>query len=255
MLSSPSVHASNNGTSLAQVIQRELLSHTPSLRGLVDAVVVAAAHDVTVLLNGETGTGKTHLAHLVHGHSARKDHPLLVVPCGALSPALIESELFGHVKGAFTGADRAKVGKFEAAGQGTVLLDEIDTLGLEQQAKLLRVIETGAYEPVGSNTTKQCAARIIVASNWDLEAAMRAGKFRQDLYYRINVLAIYLPPLRERVQDIGTLVRAMASPLRSQVRQGDVRRQPKGAGSAGGIPLAGKHPAIGKRGAADDAGR
>jgi two-component system, NtrC family, response regulator HydG len=197
--------------SLNGVFRREVLSQTPSLEGLVEALAVAASHEVTVLLNGETGTGKTHLAHLIHFHSSRKDHPLLVVPCGALSQGLIESELFGHSKGAFTGADRDKVGKFEAAGRGTLLLDEIDTLGLEQQAKLLRVIETGAYEPVGSNTTRTCQARVIAASNWDLEAAMLEGKFRQDLYYRLNVLAFYLPPLRERVQDIGPLARGMAA--------------------------------------------
>jgi two-component system, NtrC family, response regulator HydG len=206
-----SYNVDTNKTSFAQVIGRELLCQTPSLEGLVEALAVAAAHDVTVLLSGETGTGKTHLARLIHDHSSRKDHPLLVVPCGALSPGLIESEMFGHAKGAFTGADRAKVGKFEAAGKGTILLDEIDALGLEQQAKLLRVIETGAFETVGSNTTKQCAARIIVASNWDLEAAMLAGKFRQDLYYRINVLAFYLPPLRDRVRDIGPLARGLAA--------------------------------------------
>jgi two-component system, NtrC family, response regulator HydG len=199
------------GCSFTEVMRREVLRHTPSLEGLAEAVAVAAAHDVTVLLNGETGTGKTYLARFIHDHSSRKDHPLLVVPCGALSPGLIESELFGHAKGAFTGADRAKVGKFEAAGKGTLLLDEIDTLGLEQQAKLLRVIETGAYEPVGSNTTKTCQARIIAASNWDLEAAMLEGKFRQDLYYRLNVLAFYLPPLRERVRDIAPLACGLAA--------------------------------------------
>src|SRR5262249_51806742 len=136
---------------------------------------------------------------------------LMVIPCGALAANLIESEFFGHVKGAFTGADRPKVGKFEAVGGGTLLLDEIDALGLEQQAKLLRVIETGAYEPVGSNETKRCRARIIAASNWDLEQAVAAGTFRQDLYYRLNVLSFYLPPLRERVEDVRALARSMVA--------------------------------------------
>jgi transcriptional regulator with PAS, ATPase and Fis domain len=188
---------------------QQLLAQTPSLVPLAERLALAAAHEVTVLLTGETGTGKTHLARLIHEHSPRREHRLLVIPCGALASNLIESELFGHAKGAFTGADKPKVGKFEAAGAGTILLDEIDALGLEQQAKLLRVIETGEYEPVGSNEVKLCRARIIAASNWDLEGAAAEGRFRQDLYYRLNVLSFYLPPLRERVQDIAPLSRAM----------------------------------------------
>lgn len=192
---------------------------TPSLEALVESVTIAASHDVTVLITGETGTGKTRLARLIHEHSPRKNQPLMVVPCGALSSSLIESELFGHARGAFTGANQAKVGKFEAVGEGTLLLDEIDTLGLEQQAKLLRVIETGAYEPVGSNTTLQCRGRIIAASNWDLEEAVEQGKFRQDLYYRLNVLALYLPPLRERVQDIGPLARGIMARFSAKLQK------------------------------------
>ena len=200
-------------------LAQELLSYTPSLLPWVDRLERAAEYDVTVLLTGETGTGKTHLARLIHSHSPRRQHRLLVVPCGALSASLIESELFGYARGAFTGADRLKVGKFEAAGEGTILLDEIDALGLEQQAKLLRVIETGEYEPVGSNETKHCQARIIVASNWDLEDAVNRGKFRQDLYYRLNVMSFHLPPLRERVQDIAPLVRGMAAKFNTKFRK------------------------------------
>src|SRR5262249_45438827 len=128
-----------------------------------------------------------------------------------LAANLVESEFFGHAKGAFTGADRPKVGKFEAAGNGTLLLDEIDALGLDQQSNLLRVIETGEYEPVGSNETQYCTARIIVASNWNLDEEVERGKFRRDLYYRLNVMSFHLPPLRERRQDIGPLVRGMAA--------------------------------------------
>jgi DNA-binding NtrC family response regulator len=202
-----------------QIVSRRLLRQTPTLFPLVDRIGIAASHDVTVLLTGETGTGKTHLARLMHECSPRKKEPFLTVPCGAQPANLIESAFFGHVRGAFTGADRAKVGKFEAAGHGTILLDEIDTLGLEQQAGLLRVIESGEYEPVGSNETKLCHARIIVASNWDLDEAVRSGKFREDLFYRLNVMSFHLPPLRERPKDIEPLVRGMAARFNTKFRK------------------------------------
>jgi DNA-binding NtrC family response regulator len=187
------------------------LLQTPSLMPLADRLTLAAAADVTLLLTGETGTGKTHLARLIHEHSPRRGQRLHVVTCGALSPGVVMSELFGHVKGAFTGADRTRVGKFEAAGSGTLLLDEIDALSLEAQAALLRVFETGEFEPLGSNDTQLCRARIIVASNWDLEEAVAQGKFREDLYYRLNVLPLHLPPLRERLEDIEALARGMVA--------------------------------------------
>ncbi|HYV36463.1 MAG TPA: sigma 54-interacting transcriptional regulator [Gemmataceae bacterium] len=197
--------------SLEELMTRKLLAQTPSLLPLVERIALAANHDVTVLLNGETGTGKTFLARLIHDHSPRKQHKFLAIPCGAISANLVESEFFGHAKGAFTGADRVKVGKFAAVGDGTLLLDEIDTLGLEQQTTLLRVIETGEFEAVGSIETQKCTARLIVASNINLEDAAERGKFRPDLYFRLNVMSFHLPPLRERVQDIAPLARAMAA--------------------------------------------
>ncbi|MBL8864469.1 MAG: sigma 54-interacting transcriptional regulator [Gemmataceae bacterium] len=196
---------------VAERIRRKLGEWTPSLEPLVEQLQIAAAHDVTVLIQGETGTGKTHLARLIHDCSDRRAERCLVVACGALSGNLIASEFFGHVKGAFTGADSHKVGKFAAAGRGTLLLDEIDTLGLDHQANLLRVIETGEYEPVGGNETHHCHARIIAATNWNLADAVERGTFRRDLYYRLHVIAFHLPPLRERTRDIAPLVRGMVA--------------------------------------------
>jgi DNA-binding NtrC family response regulator len=204
---------------LQDVIARRLLVQTPSLLPLVERIALAAQHDVTVLLTGETGTGKTYLARLLHDCSPRAKQPFLTVPCGAIPANLLESAFFGHVKGAFTGATERKIGKFEAAGEGSLLLDEIDTLALEQQAGLLRVIETGEFELVGSNETRRCNARIIVASNWDLEEAVRQNMFRQDLYYRLNVMSFHLPSLRERVQDIAPLARAMAARLNTRFKK------------------------------------
>ena len=188
-------------------IRRSLATQTPSLMPLARRLALAALHDVTVLLTGETGTGKTYLAQLLHDWSPRRGHRLLVVPCGALAPSLMESEMFGHVKGAFTGADRPKEGKLAAAGQGSLLLDEIDALPMPQQARLLRVIETGEYEPVGGNETRACAARVIAASSGNLQEAVAQGHFREDLYYRLDVMAFHLPPLRHRLSDIAPLAR------------------------------------------------
>jgi two-component system response regulator HydG len=195
---------------LEDTLSRRLLALTPSLLPLADHIALGASHDVTVLINGETGTGKTYLAKLMHDYSPRRQHRFMAIPCGAISTNLIESEFFGHAKGAFTGADRTKIGKFAAVGEGTLLLDEIDTLALEQQATLLRVIESGEFEPVGSTETQRCQARLVVASNIDLEKAVALGKFRADLYFRLNVMSFHLPPLRERISDIEPLARGMA---------------------------------------------
>jgi DNA-binding NtrC family response regulator len=189
---------------------RSLVTFTPAMFEMIDELKVAARHSVTVLLIGETGCGKTFLARLIHELSDRRDERFCTVACGALPPDLIESELFGYVKGAFTGADRDREGKFAAAGRGTLLLDEIDVLPLDQQAKLLRVIETGEFEPVGSNETQFSQARLIVASNYNLEELVRAGRFRTDLYYRLNILNFRLLPLRERPWDIEYLARKFA---------------------------------------------
>ena len=182
-----------------------LRTFTPSFFTVVDELSRVAHRDVTLLLVGETGTGKTTLARFIHMRSPRADRPFQNLACGALPNDLIESELFGHIRGAFTGADRNKTGRFEAAGRGTLLLDEIDVLDPKQQAKLLKVIETGEYEMVGSTESRHSEARLIVASNVNLEDLMRKSQFRSDLYYRLNVLEFRLPPLRERPLDIVPL--------------------------------------------------
>ena len=178
---------------------------------LMEQVRRVAPQQTTILLGGETGTGKTRLARLIHEISPRRDQPFLVVNCGALSANLIESEMFGHVKGAFTGADRERTGKFAEAGRGTLLLDEIDSLPLALQAKLLRVVEERIFEPVGSNRSQPMQARLIVASNRCLEEEAAAGRFRADLYYRLNVVGFFLPPLRDRRELIRPLAERLVA--------------------------------------------
>lgn len=185
----------------------EFRTRTPDVRHMLRRLSVAARHHVTLLLIGETGSGKTHLASLIHRVSGRSDHPFLHVACGALPGELIESELFGHTKGSFTSAHADKVGKFVAAGKGTILLDEIDVLTPEQQVKLLRVIETGEFEPVGSNETHRLQARVIAASNLPLQPLVSEGRFRADLFYRLSTLSFTIPPLRKRLPDIEPLAR------------------------------------------------
>jgi transcriptional regulator with PAS, ATPase and Fis domain len=168
-----------------------------------------AASDVTVLIQGETGTGKDLAATSIHNASERRNAPFLVVDCGAISPNLLESELFGHERGAFTGADKARAGVFESAQGGTIFLDEIGELGLELQPKLLRVLESREVRRVGGQAVLPIDVRIIAATNRDLAEEVRAGRFRQDLYYRLMVAQITMPPLRERKQDLPLLVRAI----------------------------------------------
>lgn len=194
-------------------LTRRFETNTPKARQMLADLEIAARHDVTILLIGETGAGKTFLSRLIHEVSPRRNEPFLTVACGALPADLIESELFGHVRGSFTSAHADKDGKFLAAGRGTILLDEIDVLGPEQQVKLLRVIESGEFEPVGSNNTLRSQARLIVASNLDLQPLVQQGKFRPDLYYRLNMLKFELPPLRARKPDIIPLAQRFIADL------------------------------------------
>jgi DNA-binding NtrC family response regulator len=184
------------------------LSHfvlDPGMVEMMDHLRRVVAQETTLLFTGETGTGKTRLARLIHELSPRREQPFLVVDCGALSANLIESEMFGHVKGSFTGADRDRTGKFAAAGSGTLLLDEVNSLPPALQSKLLRAVDERVFEPVGSNKMVPLRARLIVASNTPLDQEVAEGRFRADLYFRLNVVGFYLTPLRERQAAVPLL--------------------------------------------------
>ena len=165
-----------------------------------------AAQDVNVLILGESGTGKELVARAIYSHSRRSKRPFLAINCAAIPESLLESELFGHERGAFTGADRRRIGKFEQSDQGTIFLDEIGDMTLATQAKVLRLLQDGRFERVGGNETIQTDVRIIAATNQNLEDLVARGRFREDLYYRLKVFAIRLPPLRQRMEDLPILV-------------------------------------------------
>jgi len=184
----------------------EIVGRTPALSVLLEQVRRVAATDAPVLVLGETGTGKGLLARAVHDRSPRGARPLVTVNCAALPPTLIDSELFGYEKGAFTGAIARTPGRFEVADRSTLLLDEIGELPLDLQAKLLRVLQTGEFERLGSSKTMRVDVRLIAATNRDLEREVREGRFRADLFYRLSVFPLTLPPLRNRSEDIPLLV-------------------------------------------------
>jgi DNA-binding NtrC family response regulator len=183
-----------------------LVGEAPAMLALRERLEAAAASEIPVLLIGETGTGKDLAARLVHERSARAGKPFVAVNCAAIPESLFESEMFGHERGAFTGADRRRAGRFEAADGGTLFLDEVGELSLQNQAKLLRALESSSFEAVGASTTQRVDLRVISATNRDLAQAVAAGTFRRDLFYRLKVIDVHLPPLREHRADIPRLV-------------------------------------------------
>jgi len=193
-------------TDESQVRFRSLVGRSPAMQAVREMILRVAPWEVTVQLRGETGTGKEVVARNIHYHSARRDGPFVAVNCGAIPAELLESELFGHEKGAFTGALTARKGRFELAKGGTLFLDEIGDMPLEMQVKLLRVLQERRFEPLGGSRVIEADVRIISATHRDLEAMVREGKFREDLYYRLNVVPIHLPPLRERREDLPLLI-------------------------------------------------
>jgi DNA-binding NtrC family response regulator len=190
---------------IKRLAHREIVGSSPALRRVIDVATQAAPSQATVLVLGESGTGKELLARYIHERSARARGPFVAVNCAAIPETILESELFGHEKGAFTGAAGKKEGRFAKAAGGTLLLDEIGELSPTVQVKLLRVVQEGEYEPLGGNTTKS-DVRIVAATNRDLLGEVAAGRFREDLYYRLNVIAITAPPLRARREDLPLLV-------------------------------------------------
>jgi two-component system response regulator AtoC len=191
---------------LGKAVLDEFVGKSDKMKGVFDLIEKVAKTDANVLLLGESGTGKELVARAIHSKSKRKEKPLITVNCAALTETLLESELFGHEKGAFTGAHARKLGRFELADSGTIFLDEIGEISSTIQAKLLRVLEEKKFNRVGGVETIQVDTRLIAATNRNLEENVKAGKFREDLYFRLNVFPIWIPPLRERREDIPLLV-------------------------------------------------
>ena len=197
-------------------------SSAPEMTRMREQVKRVVPQETTLLLTGETGTGKTRLARLIHQLSPRRSAPFLVVDCDAVSPHVLESEMLGHIQGAFPGADRDRCGKFAAAGHGTLVLEAVNALPLPLQTKLLRALDDRTFEPVGSDRGQPLEARLIATTNGRLDEAVAAGRFRADLYFRINVVGFYLPPLRDRRASIAPLALKFLAELAARNRP-DVR--------------------------------
>jgi transcriptional regulator with PAS, ATPase and Fis domain len=188
-----------------------IIGSAPALLEVIEMAEKVADTNATVLITGESGTGKELIAELIRERSGRRGQPYVTVNCGAIHESLQESEFFGHVRGAFTGAVERKIGKLERADGGTIFLDEISEMTPSLQVALLRTLQTGEYSPVGSSRSQYCNVRIIAAASCDLGARLAEGSFRSDLYYRLNIIRLEMPPLRERILSLRSLVNAVAS--------------------------------------------
>jgi DNA-binding NtrC family response regulator len=201
-----------------------IIGSSPAMQEIFATIMRVAPTRATVLLAGESGVGKDMIARAIHQHSPRKDRPFVKINCTAIPENLMESELFGYEKGAFTGANISKPGKFEQANTGTVMLDEIGDVPASVQVKLLRILQEREFERLGSNKTQQTDVRVIAATNVDLRAALEQGTFREDLYYRLNVVPMNIPPLRERKDDIPYLVEHFAKKFGGEISEGALER-------------------------------
>ena len=206
----------------SQVLQAKqrfgIVGNAPALVAAVERAIRVAPIDLSVLVTGESGSGKEFFPQIIHAFSARKHAKYIAVNCGAIPEGTIDSELFGHEKGAFTGAVDSRKGYFEEASGGTIFLDEVAELPLTTQARLLRVLETGEYLRVGSSTVQKTDIRVVAATNVDLLRAVAEGKFREDLYYRLSTIQIHIPPLRDRGNDIRLLARKFAADFAEKYR-------------------------------------
>jgi len=205
----------------------ELFARSPGMREAVGLAGRVSSTDANVLITGETGAGKDLLASFIHSRSRRASQPLVKIDCATLPAELLEAELFGYERGAFTGATEAKAGRFEAAQKGTIVLDEIAHLSNDAQAKLLRVIETREFERLGGRKTIKLDARLIALTNVDLEEAVKVGRFREDLFYRLNVINIRVPPLRQRKDDLSKLIHHFLKHYAAQHGRNTLRVSPE----------------------------
>jgi two-component system response regulator HydG len=214
-------------TQIDDMPETEMIGSSAGMIEIYKTVSLVAPTDATVLIEGETGTGKELVARMIHRNSARASQPFVPVDCGGIAPTLIESELFGSIRGAFTGADRDRVGVFETANRGTVLLDEVGEVDLNFQLKLLRFMQEREVRPVGASRSKPVDVRVIAATNRDLQKLVDDGKFREDLWFRLNVVRILIPPLRERRGDVPLLARFYLNHYNARYGQ-DVRLMDSG---------------------------